>query len=551
MKSNIKLTITKIILVIFSLVIISCRQSDDHITDPGTGIGQTEVRINLKGSNFEDDSALKSKTTNTGINTLAVQTEELTFNDNDDYKLVATLTPITNTDNSGNKTSVNTIKSNPIVDRTRYKVVVFNNNGNYVTEQNYIAGQEASAPSITGLNGGSSYTFVVYSLGLTTALPDITYTDPGNKTLATASINNISGGYDLMYFSKKMTISGNNTNYLDIILEHKYSHITVVLDASPTTYNITAISAVTIAPHAGSASIQLSNGNTTTTGTIVSRVINFPSPNSNIISATPVLVNANDTTNGTFRIGSITMTTTIGNSGAQMRQQNLNFNNLKIARGVKYNLKLTFEPKDRYLTHQGYSAAKINGMIWMRHNLGAVLSADPDKPDQNINGNYYQWGRSRVVATATTSADPITGWDNTTIPSDNAWNSNKEQIPVKTSTDPCPTGWRVPTGKEYSALYDNTTKTDIGTSSESTTNFSRASILTSKYNTGVKLTFLAAGYRSVANGALLERGLNSHYWNSVSNTGGNSWFAGINAITFYSANRSRATPVRCIAEYPY
>ncbi|HFK5527943.1 TPA: FISUMP domain-containing protein [Elizabethkingia anophelis] len=547
MKSNIKHIITRIILSIFSLTIISCRQSSDHITDPGTETGPASVKINLQGSDYNDGEMSKTAGIN-GINSTTVQTEEISFNNNNDYKLVATLTPESSS-NPRVKTGITVI--NPLPDGIRYNVAVFDNNGNYVTERTYSTGSESSMPAITGLNGGSTYTFIVYSIGTQTGLPAITFADPGNKTLATATVNNVSGDNDLMYFSKTMTLTGNNTNYLDVVLQHKYSQITVSLDATSTSYNITAISGVTIAPHTGNASIQLSNGNTATTGTIVSRNITFSSPNSNIITATPVLVNANNTTNGTFSIGSITMTTTVGNSGAQMSQQNLSFNNLKIARGVKYNLKLTFEPNDGYLTHQGYSAAKINGMIWMRHNLGATLSADPDIPSQDINGNYYQWGRSRVVATATTSADPITGWDNTTIPSDNAWNSNKEQIPVKTSTDPCPTGWRVPTGKEYSALYNNTTKTDIGTSSESSTNFSRASVLTSKHDSNVKLTFLASGYRDEANGALFQRGLNSHYWNNVPDTSNQAWHARINAITFYSANRSRATPVRCIAEYPY
>ncbi|WP_239001288.1 hypothetical protein [Elizabethkingia anophelis] len=60
MKSNIKLTITRIILVIFSLVIISCRQSDDHITDPGTETGPASVKINLQGSDYNDGGTSKT-----------------------------------------------------------------------------------------------------------------------------------------------------------------------------------------------------------------------------------------------------------------------------------------------------------------------------------------------------------------------------------------------------------------------------------------------------------------------------------------------------------
>lgn len=59
MKSNIKHIITRIILSIFSLTIISCRQSDDHITDPGTETGPASVKINLQGSDYNDGGRQK------------------------------------------------------------------------------------------------------------------------------------------------------------------------------------------------------------------------------------------------------------------------------------------------------------------------------------------------------------------------------------------------------------------------------------------------------------------------------------------------------------
>lgn len=127
-------------------------------------------------------------------------------------------------------------------------------------------------------------------------------------------------------------MTGNNTNYLDVILQHKYSQITTVLDSTPTTYNITNISGVTIAPHTGSATMQLSNGSTVATGTQTPRSVVFPTMNSKIIQATPVVINANNTNTGVLNIGSITMRSTIGNSGAQMTQKNISFNNLKISR---------------------------------------------------------------------------------------------------------------------------------------------------------------------------------------------------------------------------
>lgn len=105
--------------------------------------------------------------------------------------------------------------------------------------------------------------------------------------------------------------------------------------------------------------MQLSNGSTVATGTQTPRSVVFPTMNSKIIQATPVVINANNTNTGVLNIGSITMRSTIGNSGAQMTQKNISFNNLKISRGVKYTLKLTFAPNDRLMTYKGYSAAKL------------------------------------------------------------------------------------------------------------------------------------------------------------------------------------------------
>lgn len=138
-----------------------------------------------------------------GTNSAAVQTEEISFNNNNDYKLVAILTPVDNISQASSKASAKAATTTPLPVNTRYKVVVFNNSGNYVTEANYISGQEATATPITGLTGGQSYTFVAYSIGSTTTLPDITYTNPANKTLTTGSVNNVSENSDLMYFLKQ------------------------------------------------------------------------------------------------------------------------------------------------------------------------------------------------------------------------------------------------------------------------------------------------------------------------------------------------------------
>jgi len=77
-----------------------------------------------------------------------------------------------------------------------------------------------------------------------------------------------------------------------------------------------------------------------------------------------------------------------------------------------------------------------NSKAWMRHNLGADTSLDPDVPVQGIHGNYYQWGRPNVVADASTPPGSIAGWS--PAAPDNYW-----QDATKTTNDPCPSGFRV------------------------------------------------------------------------------------------------------------
>ncbi|OOG19219.1 hypothetical protein BWD42_04535 [Sphingobacterium sp. CZ-UAM] len=226
---------------------------------------------------------------------------------------------------------------------------------------------------------------------------------------------------------------------------------------------------------------------------------------------------------------------------------------LSITPGVKYNLNLSIIPNDTYLTYQGQSAARINGLIWMRHNLGANYNLDPDQNPSvsGLHGNYYQWGRKAVAATASTAPRTISPW-NRQSSADNAWNSGTETAPTKTANDPCPSGYRIPTEREIAMLDDGVTNLNIGNWSESSSNYSAARVFKSNRNANVRLTFPIAGNRRFDNGALARRGLEGYYWSSRilnnrvrhikivqdQNT----------AIEDSSFDRDWAFPLRCIAE---
>ncbi|MCT4329607.1 hypothetical protein HZP13_07765 [Elizabethkingia anophelis] len=567
---------------------MSCRNTSDSVIDVK---GIATVKIKLNGDNFEDIGILGSQAAiNTGaFGSTNENRQEISFKENDDYKLVATLIPLDSKKSQYQASSIgNSValtETNSLEKGIKYKVIVYDTSGNYVKEQDYISGQ--SGQDITGLDGGQTYTFVVYSIGSKTDLPAVTYTDSSNKKLSTALLDNVSGDSDLMYFSTSMNVSGNDINYLDITLKHKFSQIITTLDASSvitsdpnSSYIITNIEGVSITPHNNTGQMQLSDGNTTSTGTNTGKLISFPVTNSVTIKGDPVFINSGNISNGVLNIKSITMKA----DEAPIVHENISFNNLKITRGVKYNLKLSFVPNDKYLTYRGYPAARINGFIWMRHNLGVDTSLDPDQPSQAIFGNYYQFGRKAVVATGYTSSGSISGWNNSLAPN-NAWNSGSEINPIKTIQDPCPDGWRVPTYAETWVLWLNTNYANdpgyLGNVKEmSSTNYSAAMVLKSIHNSAVTLTIPFTGTRKYSDGSLSTdydnstkitngRGVSGSIWvttkaNSTPSiysffgtkayTDNQGW-AYMLAISTKNSNgtdtRNQANPIRCIAEYPY
>lgn len=520
------------------LAVFSCRSndSDNKVTAGGTA----NVSINLQGEAFDDTADLggqASLTQGVSVSTSAVQRKEIPFNN--DFTLVAELSPV---GSSSGKQAQAALGGNllaatgptPLGTGIRYKVVVFRSTGEYVTERNYARGQESSTADLN-LDGGSNYTFIVYSVKSQTDLPDVTYTNTSNKTLATASISGLANTVDFMYYRKDMQVSGNQTNYLDVILRHRLSQITTTIDASATGYNITAVTA-NIDSHYPSYNVPLSTGTPAQTGTAGTAAVTFPTLGTQIVVANPLMLNGNTTT-GKFTLATITigpLTQTVSSAA---------LTGLKITPGIMYNLKFTLSPADVYLdNYNGQKAARINGKVWMLYNLGDNRTDPNTGPfDQS---NFYQFGRNTVVATGSTQTAGISGW-NTTIAADNAWNSGTEAAPVKTGNDPCPQNYRIPTRTELQSLLDGTTKTEIGTFNDSPTNFSAAKVYTSNRNSSVKLTFPAIGARNAAAGRVNNRGISPHVWTSTASDASNAYANGRNAIVIHPKNTGN--PIRCIA----
>ncbi|MCL1034919.1 hypothetical protein [Elizabethkingia anophelis] len=520
------------------LAVFSCRSndSDNKVTAGGTA----NVSINLQGEAFDDTADLggqASLTQGVSVSTSSVQRKEIPFNN--DFTLVAELSPVSNFSGKQAQAALggNLLAATgptPLGTGIRYKVVVFRSTGEYVTERNYIRGQESSTAALN-LDGGSNYTFIVYSVKSQTDLPDVTYTNSSNKTLSTASMSGLANTVDFMYYRKDMQVSGDQTNYLDVILRHRLSQITTTIDASATGYNITAVTA-NIDSHYPTYNVPLSTGTPAQTGTAGTAAVTFPTLGTQVVVANPVMLNGNTTT-GKFTLSTITigpLTQTVS-SAALM--------GLKITPGIMYNLKFTLSPADVYLdNYNGQKAARINGKVWMLYNLGDNRTDPNTGPfDQS---NFYQFGRNTVVATGSTQTAEISGW-NTTIAADNAWNSGTEAAPVKTGNDPCPQNYRIPTRTELQSLLDGTTKTEIGTFNDSPTNFSAAKVYTSNRNSSVKLTFPAIGARNAAAGRVNNRGISPHVWTSTASDASNAYANGRNTIVTHLKNTGN--PIRCIA----
>jgi uncharacterized protein (TIGR02145 family) len=191
------------------------------------------------------------------------------------------------------------------------------------------------------------------------------------------------------------------------------------------------------------------------------------------------------------------------------------------------------------------------------HNLGADATADPFTPSWQLNGHYYLWGIKAVAAngpTGPSSAEANAGvvptYNPMAVPTaNNAWNDAS-----KSTNDPCPTGFRVPTYDHWNAVINtnlNPTRSIVGTWSNSSTNYG----VGLRIGSGTVGLFLpAAGYRA-SEGVLVGRGDGGFYWSSNSGTLGAQTltsvmeFSSTYAPRVNNINRTLlAYSVRCIAE---
>jgi uncharacterized protein (TIGR02145 family) len=190
--------------------------------------------------------------------------------------------------------------------------------------------------------------------------------------------------------------------------------------------------------------------------------------------------------------------------------------------------------------------AKVNAtdyINFMCYNLGAAnTSADPFTPGWEINGGYWQWGRSAQAAAGPTATDPkngaISGWNTTNAPN-GSWADGS-----KTANDPCPAGYRIPTKAQWEGVSANNTKTNVGSFNSSATNYGAGK----KF--GNQLMLPAAGVRDYDGGALDSRGYYGGYWSSAEYDDDSAWSMYFVSSVASTGNdfRTGGLSVRCVAE---
>ncbi|UTF92218.1 hypothetical protein J2O08_13515 [Elizabethkingia anophelis] len=325
----------------FSLLsILGCRTTNDDVVKGGMGA----VKVNIAGLEFSngEKNTVAMASMSRGIISSGNNegTQIIRTPLKGDYVMIATLTPTNSSmSNLQASASVGALAGvqEKIPNGVKYRLAVFDSNGKFVNQKVYTTGNNSPDDGKDlQLEGGKNYKFVVYSYNNGEVPPVM---DPEHPELSS-----ISGNKDFMYFNTEKVISGETTNYLDVVMKHKYTKVNIKLTAED---NITDFKG-NIGPHHIENKVNLINGELTydKDSTNVPLVITA-GLNTKQIESSP-LFSSKESKNGMFRMSSIK----VGNNEYTNKSFKFEFKP-----GTQYNLNLKVKKEVIFDISQASSSA--------------------------------------------------------------------------------------------------------------------------------------------------------------------------------------------------
>ncbi|MDV3547004.1 hypothetical protein CMU66_13925 [Elizabethkingia anophelis] len=524
--------------------ISSCRSADadqdNAIIGSGRSGGIAAVKINLLGTEYANsDKPVKVASINQkGLN-IDNSVQHYSVLVTPSSFISAELAPVTTLNTvastSKNLNTMVAVSGNQLESGMKFRVIAYRQgDGSYQTYQDYTIGQ-STQPMM--LDSGEAYNIIVYSYGVNT-LPTISGNEQTN--ISNATVNYDDTNRDFMYQKISYTPDGNNpNNTLNITLRHKVAQITAIVNSGGMG-NITNITGGLLTPHYSNGVVSLSSGTmsgrtTSSTGA----VLNFSGFNTTTSTSNPVFVNADTGGNAT---GGFSAAMTIAGTTKTISLPNT----FKITPEYKSNLTINLTKCGAYI---GPNTDPANFKEFMCYNLGADTSVNAFTPSAAIHGAKYQWGAQtgeagRYISQANdqSSGGSISGWNSTPNPN-GSWSDTS-----KTSNDPCPSGYRVPTQQQWQAVIDYNNVERIGSWAEDENNYTTALYFINPSNIRT-LMLPTAGYRDDTVGSLYYRGYNGFYWSSSVGTS-NAYYLNFIRSAMYvgSSSRPSGLSVRCVAE---
>ena len=349
------------------------------------------VKIRLKGVSYS--SNLMNKNSKNSSNVNSVEEPQQIIVETKGFSILATLTSIDEKNESlkgdlHKKTAG--LQTDYLDPFTAYRVVVYNANGTYYKHQDFNYGDEAL---ISDLDDEKTYTFVAYSVN-TTDIADLPTIDT-SEDLNDVSILVANDREYLMYYKTQLTVDYQEDNYLDIVLDHKFSQITTTVSINNSAFlngaRIKSIDAPIINSESQFVVMKLVDGAMTYSSHTAGKSLTggfIASGGVQTVVYDPVNIISDDVTNAIMNFPRLTISTgsTIG-VFFDVTNVDFNLSNLNIKPGHRYNLNLNIIMP----CVEKVESTALYSVVWPE-TFGVVNNSDVfnfDSSDYGVEINIY------------------------------------------------------------------------------------------------------------------------------------------------------------------